>query len=119
MQTQTVAQTASHVAPQNLHTLQSYATLPTHRTQQKLQAAQQKLLAPHSPLLLRTLGFLRISCSLLEETGAYSKLLKALSEENSAWWETCEITPGGSLQSSHPNIHQILTPILNLYSVEY
>ncbi len=85
------------------------------KTQQILQAAQQKLLFTDTPLMLRAASFLRLSCLASEKPGAYSKLLKALSEQHQEWWNTCEVTPAGLLKSSDLRIHQLLAPVLYLH----
>ncbi len=88
---------------------------PRNRSQQILQAAQQRLQTSDRPLLFRIISFLRLSCLVLPEKGAYSKLLKDLSVQDSQWWTTCKITAKGKLTTSNPAIKQLLNPILKLH----
>jgi len=89
---------------------------PANRTQQLLESARQKLLAPHVSPLLRMTAFLRISCAALEEPGAYSQLMQALFQHDREWWKTCEVTPEGMLSSSDPEIQWLLERVLKLHS---
>lgn len=85
-----------------------------------LAAAQKKLLANHVPMMLRVVSFLRISCSVLEEKGAYARLMKQLFQCDEQWLASCVVLPGGFLKSSNPEIQQLLMPVLSLYqTVEF
>ncbi|MGA7933250.1 MAG: hypothetical protein WCA35_06860 [Kovacikia sp.] len=83
--------------------------------EQTLAAAQQKLLATDGPMMLRMVSFLRISCSLLEEKGAYSSLMKQLFQCDAQWWASCVITSDGLVKSNNPDIQNLLLPVLSLY----
>jgi len=68
--------------------------------------------------MLRTVSFLRISCSVMPEKDAYSQLMKALFEQNPLWWTQCEITAHGDLGSTDLAINQLLQPIKALHRPE-
>lgn len=78
-------------------------------------AAQTKLFAENVPALLRISAFLRLSCLAMPEPGQYSKLMKALFEQDGEWYESCSITEAELILSSNPKIHQMLIPILQLH----
>jgi hypothetical protein len=80
-----------------------------------LESARKKLLSPYAPVLLRIVGFVRLSCNTLDKPGAYSQLMQALSEHNKEWWKACEILPDGMLFFSDPAIHALLEPVLQLH----
>lgn len=80
-----------------------------------LAAAQRKLLDNHVPMMLRVVSFLRISCSVLEEKGAYSGLMQQLFQCDDQWLASCVVLPNGLLKSSNPEIQQLLMPVLSLY----
>ncbi|PSB34133.1 hypothetical protein [Stenomitos frigidus] len=89
---------------------------PSKQAQPRLEAARQKLLAPHVPPLLRMTAFLRLSCSTLEAPGAYSQLMQALFSHHPTWWQTCEVTAAGALQSSDPEIQLLLAVVSQLHA---
>ncbi|WP_339378550.1 hypothetical protein [Calothrix sp. NIES-2100] len=42
-------------------------------------------------------------------------LLKSLFEQDPEWWQKCEITLNGRIQSDDPTINQILQPLEKFY----
>lgn len=83
---------------------------------EKLELAKQKLQASDVPFQIRITSYLRICCLLLDqEGGRYSKLLKALYNYDSNWWQTCQISSYGGLQSSDPIVTDLLHSIEALH----
>jgi hypothetical protein len=80
-----------------------------------LEAARAKLLASEVPILLRIVGFIRLSCRALEIDAGYAQMLHILSERDSEWWKSCDIRPDGCLICWDPVIHELLFPILRLH----
>lgn len=84
-----------------------------------LTVAREKLQAMDTPLLLRVSYYLRVSCLALDSNHLrYSSLMKSLYQQNSAWLETCLVTPQGYLQSSDRAINQLLWPITALHQAD-
>jgi hypothetical protein len=80
-----------------------------------LGAARAKLLASDVPILLRVLGFIRLSCRALESEASYAQILHILSVYDSEWWKSCDIRPDGCLLCWDPVVHELLLPILQLH----
>ena len=80
-----------------------------------LGAARAKLLGSDVPILLRIVGFIRLSCRALEIDSGYAQMLHILSEYDSEWWKSCDILPDGCLICWDPVIHELLVPILQLH----
>lgn len=91
------------------------SSAPFDRVEFVLLTARQKLLATDMPFMLRAVGFLRLSCCVLNKKGAYPQLLRTLSEQDQEWWNTCEVTSIGTLRSSNPQINRLLEPVLQLH----
>lgn len=96
--------------------------------QYQLHFAQCKLLSSDIPLQLRAVSYIRIGCSAMRKYQAmrYSSqstktpclsLLKSLSEQEHAWWNSCRVSCDGSLESTNLAIHQLLHP-LNVFIQE-
>jgi len=87
----------------------------TYAAPYKLQIARQKLQATNVPFLLRTVSFLRLSCTALPAKDAYSRLMKMLFAHDPQWWTKCEITAHGDLYSTDRTINRYLKPIQTLH----
>lgn len=95
--------------------MMSTSVAPCHdRASVLLAAAQQKLRATDLPKLLRFTAFLRLSCLTLNQPGTFADLLQQLSRYPS-WWLTCEVTPEGTLKSSHSAICALLESVNQLH----
>lgn len=85
---------------------------------EKLEVAKQKLQAADVPFQLRITAYLRICCLILDQDGGrYSKLLKALYHYDANWWQTCQVSAYGGLQSTDPIVTDLLHSIEALHEV--
>lgn len=92
---------------------------------QKLQFAKQKLQAKDVPHLLAMISYLRTSCSIMQKVNyrplseqqtkdlkvTYSGLITALAQYDAAWWQKCQVSATGGLESHDPVINHLLQPI--------
>ena len=87
---------------------------------EKLQIARQKLQLQDMPFQIRITAYLRICCLILDQqnhqSGRYAKLLKELYHHDENWWQTCQISIYGGLQSSDPIVTDLLQPIEVLHN---
>lgn len=85
---------------------------------EKLEFAKQKLQAADVPFQIRITSYLRLCCLILDQDGSrYSKLLKALYNYDANWWQTCQISAYGGLQSTDPIVTDLLHSIEALHPV--
>lgn len=92
---------------------------------QKLQFAKQKLQTKDVPHLLAVISYLRISCSIMQKVNyqpfseqqtedlkiTYSNLITTLANYDAAWWQKCQVSATGGLESNDPVINHLLQPI--------
>ncbi|BAY27124.1 hypothetical protein NIES2100_69450 [Calothrix sp. NIES-2100] len=80
--------------------------------------------------LMKLVAYLRIYASIMQESqqqqtndrqrkhrshNYFMSLLKSLFEQDPEWWQKCEITLNGRIQSDDPTINQILQPLEKFY----
>lgn len=83
---------------------------------EKLETARRKLQEADIPFQIRAVSYLRLSCFALDSEGAmYESFMRVLFSYDSQWWQKCEVTAAGVLQSSDARVTNLLRPITELH----